>query len=89
MYEVFERGLRAAAYFTVHIAIALLIIEGIYLIKLALAWMGDPRLFNFVPISYIFDAMDIFVLLVFIVFGTREAYLVMREHDAKRGTNGT
>ena len=42
--------------------------------------MGDPKLFDRIPVKYIFDAMDVFVLVVFVVFGTAEAYVVFQEH---------
>lgn len=79
-YTPLGRGLRAAAFFTAHLAVALVIIGGIHLVQSALAFVGNPLLFGLVPVKYIFDAVDVFVLLEFVVFGSMEAYVVFMEH---------
>jgi hypothetical protein len=79
-YTPLGRGLRAGAFFTAHLAVALVIIAGIHLIQSALAFLGNPLLFGLVPVKYIFDAVDVFVLLEFVVFGSMEAYVVFMEH---------
>jgi hypothetical protein len=55
---IFWRAFRAAAFIVVHVGLALLIIAGIYIIQLGLLWLGDPKLFDWVPLRYVFDAMD-------------------------------
>jgi hypothetical protein len=79
-YAPLNRGLRAAAFFVAHLISALIIIGGIYVIQTLLLHMGNPKLFDRIPVKYIFDAMDVFVLIVFVVFGTAEAYVVFQEH---------
>jgi len=79
-YAPLNRGLRAAAFFAAHLISALMIIGGIYVVQTLLMYMGDPKLFDRIPVKYIFDAMDVFVLVVFVVFGTGEAYVVFQEH---------
>jgi hypothetical protein len=61
--------------------VAILIIGLIAAIKRALMWDGDPKLFDFFPLRYIFDAADIGILAVFLIFGTIEAIQVFREND--------
>ena len=79
-YTPLGRGLRAGAFFVAHLAVALLIVGGIYLIQSALSYLGNPLLFDVIPIKYVFDALDIFVVIEFVVFGTMEAYVVFLEH---------
>jgi hypothetical protein len=40
---------------------------------------GDPKLFGWIPLSYVFDVMDAAALAVFIPFGVLEAVRVFRE----------
>jgi hypothetical protein len=43
---------------------------------LAQKWLlveGDPHLFDVCPVRYIFDAIDVIMLALFMVFGTLEA----------------
>jgi len=73
------KALRAAAFFIAHTLLAVLIIALVAVVKAALHWLGDPKLFGYIPLSYVFDAMDATALAVFIPFGTIEAIRVFRE----------
>ena len=51
----------------------------ITIVRLGLARIGDPKLFDWVPIRYAFDAMEATVLLVFLVVGLTEAVSFCRD----------
>ncbi|MBV1705540.1 MAG: hypothetical protein KGI57_08810 [Hyphomicrobiales bacterium] len=72
-YRPFQRAFRATCYLVAHTLVALVIIAIVEVIRHAINAFGDPRLLDFLPLSYIFDAVDIAQLLVFLIFGTREA----------------
>ncbi len=73
------KALRAAAFFVAHTFLAILIIGLVALVKVALHWLGDPKLFEWIPLSYVFDVMDATALAVFIPFGVVEAVRVFKE----------
>jgi hypothetical protein len=77
----FKKAFRSGCYLVAHAMVAILIIGLIAAIKRALMWDGDPKLFDFFPLRYIFDAADIGILAVFLIFGTIEAIQVFREND--------
>jgi hypothetical protein len=79
-YGPFFQALRAGAYFAAHVLIAAALIGAIYVIQWLLVQIGDPKLFDWIPIRYIFDAMDFGILVAFVVFGVVEAFLVFQEH---------
>ena len=53
----------------------------VILVQTLLAWDGDPKLYDFIPLRHIFDTVDIAVMAVFPVCGTIEAIQVFREID--------
>lgn len=73
-----SRGFNACIYLTIHAAVCtvfLILFTGMsYLTKI----LGDPRLFCLLPLKYVFDAMDVVILLLFATFGVREAIRVFR-----------
>jgi len=40
--------------------------------------LGDPKLFDTIPLRYIFDGMDLAILIAFVVLGTVEAIMVFK-----------
>jgi hypothetical protein len=80
-YYPFKKAFRSGCYLVAHALVAFLIIGLSEAIKRALLWDGDPKLFDFVPLRYIFDAVDIGILAVFLIFGTIEAIRVFRENE--------
>jgi hypothetical protein len=56
-------------------------LAAIYLLQVLLKAVGDPKLFDVLPLRYIFDGMDLAILLAFIVLGTLEAIRVFRETE--------
>lgn len=90
------RALRASAFLIQHGFVAAVNI----LVFAALHWLldrvGHITLFGRVPLSYLFDAVDLLILIVFGIYGTIEARDVLRgeTHDVteagvEAGTHGT
>lgn len=77
----FKKAFKAACYLVAHFLVATLIIAMMAGVQHVLALDGDPKLFDFCPVRYIFDGVDIAILAVFVVFGTKEAIEVFREND--------
>jgi hypothetical protein len=70
------RALRAAAAFIGHICLAIIIITGIWSLENYIHYLWEerePMLFDRVPLKWLFDAVDLSILLVFAVWGTIEA----------------
>ncbi len=80
-YRRFGRAFRAGTFLVAHALLALLLIGAIAVVKRAVIWDGDPKMFDFLPIRYIFDGVDLLLLATFMVFGTNEAIEVLREND--------
>jgi hypothetical protein len=55
--------------------VAVVLVGAIEFIQKLILRLGDPKLFDIVPLRYIFDGMD----LAFLVIGTLEAIAVFRE----------
>ena len=77
----FVRAFRAGSYLVSHALLALLLIGLISLVQRALNWDGNPKLFDILPLRYIFDAIDLLILTAFMIFGTIEATQIFRESD--------
>lgn len=71
--------LRAAIYIAAHTATALLLIIAIDTVSAWLSNAGDPKLWDLVPVRYLFDTMDLAILIVFIWYGTAEAIRAFRD----------
>ena len=80
-YRPLQKALRAATYLVAHAGLALLMVGLISLVQWALNRDGDPKLFDVLPLRYIFDAIDLLILATFMIFGTAEAVQVFREAD--------
>jgi hypothetical protein len=78
-YAPLVRALRAGIYLASHVLVAAILIAAIWAIQWLLADAGDPKLFDWIPIRYRFDAMDAGILAVFIWFGVKGAIEVFRE----------
>jgi hypothetical protein len=72
------KAAKAGIYFFAHLLIATAIIALIEYIQRLIIFAGDPKMFDLLPIRYIFDAMDLGILVAFAVFGTLEAYIVFK-----------
>ena len=80
-YRPLQKALRAATNLVAHAGLALLMVGLISLVQWALNRDGDPKLFDVLPLRYIFDAIDLLILATFMIFGTAEAVQVFREAD--------
>jgi hypothetical protein len=78
-YSAFETAWRWGSYIAAHAVVAMILIGAIELIQGLILRVGDPKLFDIVPLRYIFDGMDLAILLAFLVLGTLEAVAVFRE----------
>jgi hypothetical protein len=56
----------------------MLLLAVVALIQWLVLKVGDPKLFDVVPLRYIFDGMDVGILFAFVVLGTIEAVMVFR-----------
>lgn len=72
-------ALTAASYIACHTFVAVCLILAIEVIKLVLRLFGEPKLFGVVPVSYLFDAMDSVIIVMFVVFGVFGARRWFRE----------
>jgi len=77
-YEAFTTAWRWGSFIAAHALVALLLIAVVFAIQRALLLVGDPKLFDTVPIRYIFDGMDLGILVAFLVLGTMEAIRVFK-----------
>ena len=77
----FKKGIAWGSYVAAHALVTVVLICVIAGIQRLLIWIGDPKLFDWVPLRYIFDVVDLGILAAFIFFGTREAVHVFREQD--------
>lgn len=82
------RAARAGTFLLAHSLIAVLMIGLLTGVAKFLDYMGDHRLFHTVPVSFIIDAMDCAILLVFVTFGVMEAVNVFRESDDEQERTG-
>ena len=78
-YAPILKALRAAAFFIAHAVLAILIIALVSLVQAVFRRLGDPELFGLIPLTYVFDVMDVAILGVFIFYGVAEAIKVFRE----------
>jgi hypothetical protein len=72
-YRPFKKAFRSFCYLLAHTLVAVTIIAVIEAIRAVIEWFGNPKLFDFLPLRYIFDAVDVSILTVFLIFGTAEA----------------
>ena len=78
-YAPLIRLLRAAVYIGSHTAVALLLISAITFVSDRLSSQGDPKFFDWIPVRYFFEVMDIAILVVFVTYGSIEAVRAFRD----------
>ncbi|MGI4944845.1 MAG: hypothetical protein ACRYHQ_30530 [Janthinobacterium lividum] len=64
-----------AVYIICHASVTALLIGAFEAIGYLLERLGEPKLFDVVPLRYCIDAMDACVLVVFLVFGVAAAVI--------------
>ena len=78
----FVRCARAAAEWSAHTLLALVIIACNSGLEWALKWLNrtdDPKFFDLLPMSWIFHAADVAVLVALSVYGVRAAIAAYRD----------
>jgi len=73
------KAFKAGLYLACHAFIAAMTIVGVSMIHALLDLVGNPKLFGALPVSYIFDVMDVAILVMFLISGTKAAICVFRE----------
>ena len=64
-----------------HTVITLVLILVAYAAHYLILATGDPKLFDAVPLRYLFDAMDAGLIVSYIALGTIGAFLAFRERS--------
>jgi hypothetical protein len=77
-FSAFITAWRWGSFIAAHAVVAMLLLVVVASIQWLVLQLGDPKLFDVIPIRYIFDGMDLAILVAFIVLGTVEAVLVFR-----------
>lgn len=73
------RALHAALFIAIHVALASLFIWAIWLVQTFLTETGDPKLFNVMPLRFVFDTMDVGIAIAFLVLAALEMRIVYQE----------
>jgi hypothetical protein len=77
-YSAFQKALRWGSFIAAHALVAMLLLGAVALIQWLVLQLGEPKLFGIIPLGYVFDSMDLGILIAFIVIGTAEAIVVFR-----------
>lgn len=81
-WEALLKPLRAAVFIFTHTVLALLVLVSIYGVERFIAYLWqqrEPLLLDFVPLRYLFDAIDIGVLTIFGFRGILAAYRAFKD----------
>lgn len=78
-YSAFETAWRWGSFIAAHAIVACVLIGAIEVVQYILLHLGDPKLFDTIPLRFIFDGMDLAILVAFVVLGTLEAISVFKE----------
>ena len=76
-----RKAIRWGVFILCHALVASLLIGAIQFVQWLVILTGDHKLFDVIPLRYIFDAMDAGILIAFVVLGTLESVRVFREQD--------
>lgn len=77
----FRSALTAASYIVAHLIVAIVLIAAVETISLILAWLVDPKLFDRVPIRYMFHTMDVAILTIFIRIDQTEIEIIDLDYE--------
>jgi hypothetical protein len=80
-YSAFETAWRWGSFIFAHALVGLVLVAVVYVFQSFLLHLGDPKLFDIVPLRYVFDGMDVGIIIAFLVFGTIEAVIVFKGSD--------
>jgi hypothetical protein len=79
--DVVSRAARAAVAFLAHLFLAALAMIGVWGTEQAFHALfkdGNPKFFDYIPVKWFFDAGEVGILIVFVIFGTIEAIAQLR-----------
>ena len=71
-------AVRAGAFMLAHALTACVIIVTLTIVSALLKLVGEPKLFGRFPLSYVFDGIDVIMLVAFGAFGIIDAIKVFR-----------
>jgi hypothetical protein len=77
-YSAFETAWRWGSFIAAHALVAMVLLAVVALLQWLVLRLGDPKLFDVIPLRYIFDGMDLGILVAFVVLGTVEAVIVFK-----------
>ena len=78
-YDSASKAVRWGIFILCHAIVASVLIGAIHVVQWLVVLTGDHKLFDVIPLRYVFDGMDAGILLAFVVLGTMEAVRVFRE----------
>jgi hypothetical protein len=70
------RALHMAVCIIIHTGLAVLLIWAVWVIKENLTATGDPKLFDVIPLGYVFDAIELGIVIAFFLVGATELYFL-------------
>lgn len=79
--SLFAKKQKVAIVFLCHLAVIALIVAGIYLLELEIHYFWSdhaPLIFGRIPLAYLFQALDVAIVLVFAYRGIREIDDILR-----------
>ena len=74
----FKNAWRLSCCFVAHALSAGVLVGAIRLLSWLLSMGGEPRLYGVVPLEYLFDTMEICIVIVFVAHSVRETVEVVR-----------
>jgi hypothetical protein len=77
-YAAFQTAWRWGSFTRAHAIVPMLLMGVIALLQWLVLKLGDPLLFDRIPLRYIFDGMDVGILIAFVTLGTVAAVVVFR-----------
>lgn len=61
-----------------HALVAILLLAVVAGLQRLVLQAGDPRLFDIIPLRWVFDGMDLGIIVAFLIIGTLEAVRVFK-----------
>jgi hypothetical protein len=74
-------AIKSATYIGCHTFVTLVLISSTRLIAIALEELGDPKVFDSVPVRYLFDLMDVVFIVIFIFGSALSAVRAFKEKN--------
>ena len=78
-YTSYRNARDRIGYVLCHLAVVVVIIGSIEIVRYLVHLIGNPMLYDKVPIGYIFDTVELGIIVPFIILGSLEALGVFRK----------